>query len=139
MCIRDSSKNGDGRNLYLTIDADVCATAYNALDGRKGCVGVYNYETGRIVCAVSSPSYDPNNPVSEETAENDGYYINRLFSASFVPGSIFKTVTSAAVIDKLDYENWSYTCTGSTHIGDDDITCVSAHGEVDFESALSKS
>ena len=105
----------------------------------KGCVGVYNYETGKIVCAVSSPSYDPNNPVSEATAENDGYYINRLFSATFVPGSIFKTVTSAAVIDNLDYENWSYTCTGSTHIGDDDITCVSAHGEVDFESALSKS
>ena len=133
------SQNGEGRNLYLTIDASVCATAYNALDGRKGCVGVYNYETGKIVCAVSSPSYDPNNPVSEATAENDGYYINRLFSATFVPGSIFKTVTSAAVIDNLDYENWSYTCTGSTHIGDDDITCVSAHGEVDFESALSKS
>ena len=26
------SRNGDGRNLYLTIDADVCAAAYNALD-----------------------------------------------------------------------------------------------------------
>lgn len=133
------SRGGDGRNLYLTIDADVCATAYNALNGRKGCVGVYDYKSGRILCAVSSPAYDPNDPVGGETAENDGYYINRLFSATFVPGSIFKTVTSAAVIENLDYENWSYTCTGSTRIGDDDITCVSAHGEMDFADALCKS
>lgn len=133
------SHSGEGRNLYLTVDGDVCKTAYNALDGRKGCVGVYNYETGKIVCAVSSPSYDPNNLPSEETAENNGYYINRLFSATFVPGSIFKTVTSAAVIEQMNTENWSYHCSGSTHIGNDDITCVSAHGDVDFASALSKS
>lgn len=133
------SGDGDGRNLYLTIDADVCATAYEALNGKKGCVGVYNYESGEIICAVSSPSYDPNDPVSAEAAENDGYYINRLFSASFVPGSIFKTVTAAAVIENLDYENWSFTCTGSSRVGNDDITCVSAHGEVDFADALCKS
>lgn len=133
------SKNENGRNLYLTIDADVCATAYGALDGRKGCVGVYNYENGEIVCAVSGPSYDPNSPISAEAAEDDGYYINRLFSATFVPGSIFKTVTSVAVIENLDYENWSFSCDGSSTVGDDEITCVSAHGEVDFEDALCKS
>ena len=129
----------EGNNLYLTIDAEVCADAYEALGGRKGCVGVYNYKTGKLVCVVSSPSYDPNNPVSEETAENDGYYINRLFSATFVPGSVFKTVTGAAVIDTLDYENWSYDCTGSNIIEDDDITDVSAHGNVSFRDALCKS
>lgn len=133
------SHDGDGRNLYLTIDADVCAVAYEALNGKKGCVGVYNYETGAILCSVSGPSYDPNNPISDETAADDGYYINRLFSASFVPGSIFKTVTAAAVIENLDYENWSFTCTGSSRVGDDDITCVSAHGEVNFADALCKS
>ena len=133
------SRNGDGRNLYLTIDADVCAAAYNALDGRKGCVGVYNYKTGKMICNVSSPSYDPNRPIDSDAAAEEGYYINRLFSATFVPGSIFKTVTSAAVIDNLDYSNWSFNCTGSSKVGDDDITCVSAHGEVDFTDALCKS
>ena len=133
------SLKGEGHHLYLTIDADVCCTAYRALDGRKGCVGVYNYKTGEIICAVSSPSYDPNDPVSEATAEDGGYYINRLFSATFVPGSIFKTVTSAAVIENLDYENWHFQCTGSTHIGDSNITCVSAHGDIGFEDALCQS
>lgn len=133
------SRDGKGRNLYLTIDADVCATAYAALDGRKGCVGVYNYDTGEIICAVSGPSYDPNNPISADAAEDDGYYINRLFSATFVPGSIFKTVTAAAVIENLDYENWSFYCDGSSTVGNDEITCVSAHGDVDLEDALCKS
>ena len=32
-----------GRDLYLTIDADVCSAAYEALNGHKGTVGVYNY------------------------------------------------------------------------------------------------
>ena len=133
------SRGNKGRNLYLTVDADVCSVAYDALGGRKGCVGVYNYKTGKIICAVSSPAYDPNRPIDSDEAEEDGYYINRLFSATFVPGSIFKTVTSAAVIDELDYENWIYSCTGSNHIGDDDITCVSVHGGVDFADALCKS
>lgn len=133
------SKNGDGRHLYLTVDADVCAAAYSALNGKKGCVGVYNYDNGEIICAVSSPSYDPNNPISSDMAEDDGYYINRLFSATFVPGSIFKTVTAAAAIEQLDYESWSYTCTGSSRVGNDDITCVSAHGDLDLDGALCKS
>lgn len=130
------SKNGSGRNLYLTIDSEVCKTAYEALDGRSGTVGVYNYKTGEIVCLVSSPAYDPNEGIDSDAAAEEGYYINRFFSATFVPGSTFKTVTAAAVIDNLDYENWSYTCTGSYELGDDTITCPSVHGTVDFEDAL---
>ncbi len=133
------SRGGDGRRLYLTVDADVCETAYNALDGRKGCVGVYNYKTGEVICDVSSPSYDPNDPITAEKAEDGGYYINRLLSATFVPGSIFKTVTAAAVIDHLDYEGWTYHCDGSARIGDSNVTCVSAHGDVTFEDALCQS
>lgn len=131
------SQNSSGRNLYLTIDADVCKTAYEALDGRSGTVGVYNYKTGKIVCLVSSPSYDPNQGIDSATAAEEGYYINRFFSATFVPGSTFKTVTAAAVIDKMaGYEDWSYTCTGSCELGDDTITCPSPHGTVNFEDAL---
>lgn len=131
------SKNSEGRNLYLTIDANVCAAANDALNGRRGTVGVYNYKTGEIVCLVSSPNYDPNDGIDSDVANDDGYYINRFFSATFVPGSTFKTVTSAAVIDNLDdYQNWSYTCTGSLALGDDKITCPATHGTVNFRDAL---
>ncbi len=38
-----------------------CATAYKAMNGRKGTVGVYDYKTGQIICMASSPTYDPMN------------------------------------------------------------------------------
>ena len=74
-----------GKDLYLTIDADVCAAAYDALNGHKGTVGVYNYKTGEIICMVSAPAYDPADPpVIEDGDETyDGVYINRLISSTF--------------------------------------------------------
>lgn len=48
-----------GSKVYLTVDAKVNRSAYEALSGRNGLVGVYNYKTGEIVCMVSTPSYDP--------------------------------------------------------------------------------
>ena len=50
------SLNNAGESLTLTLDANVCAAAYNALAGRSGTVGVYNYKTGEIICMVSSPT-----------------------------------------------------------------------------------
>ena len=52
----------DDVNLQLTIDADLNLKAYEALNGRKGAVMVYNYKTGEVLCMVSSPSIDPLNP-----------------------------------------------------------------------------
>ena len=93
------SLNNAGKDVSLTLDANICATAYEALAGRSGTVGVYNYKTGEILCMVSSPTYDPVDPPSEP---EDGVYINRFTSATFVPGSIFKLVTAAAAIENLD-------------------------------------
>ena len=86
-----------GNQVYLTIDADLNETAYRALNGRKGTVAVYNYQTGEILCLVSSPSFDPRNiPSGLETDPSyDGVYLNRFLSSTFPPGSIFKTVTLA--------------------------------------------
>ena len=43
----------------LTISASAQQKALEALGDRAGTVGVYNYKTGEILCAVSSPTYDP--------------------------------------------------------------------------------
>ena len=48
-----------GNVLNLTLSANACVTALNDLGERKGTVGVYNYETGEILCMVSSGTYDP--------------------------------------------------------------------------------
>ena len=57
---------GAGNDLYLTLDARYNYIAYEALAGRKGAVGVYNYETGEVLCMVSTPAFDPLYPPSSE-------------------------------------------------------------------------
>lgn len=131
---------GRGHELTLTIDSDVCEAAYTALNGRTGCVGVYNYETGEIICMVSSPGFDPENPPTLSADDTSGVYINRFLSATITPGSIFKLVTSAAAIEnKSDIDSWGYSCSGTNIINGEKITCPYAHGHVDFEGALAKS
>ncbi len=137
------SYSGEGRDVSLTVDSEICKTANSALYGRSGTVGVYNYKTGEIICLVSSPNYDPYNPPHLSEDDTSGIYINRFFSASFSPGSIFKLVTAAASIEnKEDYASWTYECTGSVDYGSGDkVTCMgnTAHGTVDLKQALADS
>ena len=105
----------------MTLDANVCAEAYRALDGRKGAIGVYNYETGEIICMVSSPTYDPQNPPSISADDKSGVYINRFTSSKFPPGSIFKLVTAAASIETLDDAySFQVQCSGKEDYGNGD-------------------
>lgn len=131
---------GKGNEIDLTIDAKVCRTAYEALAGRDGLVGVYNYETGDIICMVSGPSFDPENPPEISDDDTSGVYLNKFLSAAMVPGSIFKLVTSAAAIETVDdIDDFSYCCEGVDYISDKPVRCTYAHGNVDFAGALASS
>ena len=55
-----------GGELKLTVSAQAQAIALQAMNGRKGTVGVYNYRTGEILCALSSPTFDPLDPPNVE-------------------------------------------------------------------------
>lgn len=137
------SPTGAGRDLTLTLDAYLNVVAYQAMAGRQGAVGVYNYKTGDILCMVSTPSYDPLDPPDlsqDETGAYDGVYLNRFLSSAQVPGSIFKTVTLAAALENLpDLETRTFTCSGETAVGGAAITCPKPHGEMDIRDALARS
>ena len=114
-----------GHKVYLTIDADLSRTAWEALDGRKGVAAVYNYQTGDILCMVSNPSFDPADPpeISDDDSDYEGVYLNRLLSGLYTPGSVFKVVTTAAALEQLPgVEERTFTCDGSVTIGDQVIT-----------------
>ncbi len=131
-----------GHSVYLTIDEDLCAAAYSALNEKKGTVGVYNYQTGEILCMVSTPTFDPDHPPEnvETDSRYEGVYLNRFLSAAYTPGSVFKLVTTAAAIENIpDIESRTFTCTGSIEIGGQTITCPHSHGEMDFYGALANS
>ncbi len=136
------SPMGAGNDLYLTVDARLNYEAYTAMNGKKGAVAVYNYRTGEVLCLFSSPTFDPEAPpdIQEGNTTYDGVYLNRALSSTFVPGSVFKTVTLAAAIENIpDLFSRTFTCTGSCQVGDDVVTCPSAHGEMDIYGAFSKS
>lgn len=138
------TKNGSGNDMQLTIDADVCDVAYEALSGYKaGCVGVMNYKTGDIVCMVSTPSYDPQNePYNlNDSEEYEGVYINRLLSGLYTPGSTFKIVTAICALENIpDIESRTFNCTGEYDPGTGTpIECNASHGGITFEEALAKS
>ena len=133
---------GNGNDLYLTIDARYNYIAYQALGGKKGAVGVYNYKTGEILCMVSSPTYDPLDPPEDPDSDPayEGVYLNRFLSGTFPPGSVFKTVTLTAAIEHIsDLFDRHWTCTGSTVVEGETITCPYAHGELDIYDALASS
>lgn len=131
-----------GGELYLTIDARYNYEAYEALNGHAGTVAVYNYKTGEILCMVSAPSYDPLN-VPEDIETNpryEGAYLNRFLSSTFTPGSIFKTVTLTAALEKIpDLDSRTWTCEGSVQIGDETIVCSGTHGQQNIGDAFANS
>ena len=134
------SRDGQGGVLNLSVDADAQRAAWEALKGRRGAVIVTDYVTGEIICLVSSPSFDPENPPEIAADDTSGVYLNRPLSAAYTPGSIFKLVTLAAAIENLDdlFER-DFHCSGSAQIGGGTVTCGRAHGDMKIEDALAES
>ena len=131
-----------GSDMTLTLDAELCAAAYNAMNGRKGTVGVYNYKTGEVLCMVSLPTFDPENrpDVEADPKKYEGVYINRLLSAAYTPGSVFKLVTAAAAIDTIEnIDTMVYQCEGERIVNGTEVTCPNAHGNVTLKEALAQS
>lgn len=131
---------GEGGTVQLTIDAKINAVAYEAMAGRPGAVLVSNYETGEIICMLSTPSYDPTVGFDVEDIAYAGAYLNRAISSAFTPGSVFKLVTVAAALEQIDdiYERRFY-CEGKTYVNGAEINCTGTHGEQTIEEALANS
>ncbi len=141
-------KNGRGNDLVLTVDAEISAIAYDALNGRNGVVAAYNYETGEIICCVSSPNYDIHDqPSYDDVVANvdgkyEGLYMNKVISGLYTPGSTFKVITATCAIENIaDIEKWEYTCTGSDNFSGSEkpVTCPESHGKMTFEECFSNS
>lgn len=137
------SYGGTGGQAVLTLSAPVQAAALEAMGNRHGTVAVYNYKTGEILCAVSTPGYDPDNVPDIEgdtTGAYKGAYVNRFTQSVYIPGSIFKLVTTAAALDCVEgIEEMTFTCTGVYEYSIEEVTCERAHGTMTLETALASS
>ncbi len=134
---------GTGGQARLTPSARRQNTALEALADRKGTVAVYNYKTGEILCALTTPTFDPENVpdiAGDTSGKYDGVYLNRFLQSAYIPGSIFKTVTTAAALDCVPgIEEKTFQCYGKMEYGTEAVTCEKAHGTVNLKQALASS
>lgn len=92
----------DGSDVVTTIDSDLQWFVQQALAEQAlatgaawGNVIVQDVKTGKLLAVADYPAVDPNN-VSATEPEDRG---SRAFSASYEPGSTFKALTAASVLD----------------------------------------
>ncbi len=100
-----------GNDLWLTLRPGAQKVAMEQLAGKCGSVVVLDTRTGAVLVAASRPTFDPNLVESNFGAINNirascsppAPLLNRATDGLFVPGSIFKVVTSAAALDSGKY------------------------------------
>jgi len=132
-------KPKSGRDVHLTLDAELQAKIYDLFDGRRGAAVFMDPASGEILSLVSSPSFDPGGSLSNAMREEDLPLLNRAIMGVYPPGSIFKLVTSFAALEsKSITPNTGFVCSGKIDIGQDSLNCWNrdGHGYVNLENAI---
>lgn len=143
--IRGEKNQGD--QIVSTLNAKLQEVAYNALGYNDGAVIAIEPATGRVLVMVSKPDFDPNTLLTDYESivaeEGNDSLLNKTTFGLFVPGSIFKTLTSLAYIRSgADYNSYYYTCEGQINLGGEEyITCFdqTVHGGENFVDSFANS
>ncbi|MEH7413765.1 penicillin-binding transpeptidase domain-containing protein [Neobacillus drentensis] len=92
----------DGKNVKLTIDAELQKSVFTEMGGEAGASAAMNPLTGETLALVSSPSFDPNQAElgfsAEEwkTLQDDPKKpLTTRFKQAYAPGSVIKPLTAA--------------------------------------------
>lgn len=138
-----------GKDLTLTIDANLQRTAEAALANRPGAIVVLDPRNGDVLTLASAPTYNIDQmvpPISsafyKSLNENpDKPLINRAIQTPYAPGSIFKPFVAIAAQEEGYNEDTLYDCTGIYTDYNARLRCANryGHGELDLRAALMKS
>lgn len=131
------SEARDGGTLQLTIDADlqwmvqrIAEAQVQAVGAEWATVTVMEAKTGRLLAVADVPTVDPNNVTATEEADRG----SRTFTAPFEPGSTFKALTAASVIDAGKADATSQIVSGYQYLPPNgaDITDSFFHDDVPY-------
>lgn len=100
-------KGTPGKNIHLTIDANLQLTAEKALSGHRGAVVAIQPSTGQVLALVSQPSFDPNlfvTGISQKEYKalqlsEDNPLFNRAIRGLYPPASTIKPFFGLAALD----------------------------------------
>ncbi|MCR5586308.1 MAG: penicillin-binding protein 2 [Lachnospiraceae bacterium] len=140
-------KKSIGDNCFTTLNYELQQTAYDALGSYKGAIVAMEPKTGKILCMISKPDYDPNT-VSEnwETLnsadEQESALLNRATQGLYPPGSTFKILTALEYMQEYErFNQYTYTCNGTANFHGYAMKCFNGevHGEVDLTDSMAHS
>ena len=118
-----SSPSGEkrGADITLTIDQKLQDLAYEQIKDFTGSAVVLDKKTGEILALASSPSYDADSLEDnwEEISSKEGVFYSNAYQNPQVPGSVFKLVTSKAILEhhlknKTVYDEGALKVNGQT-------------------------
>lgn len=135
-----------GKDVVLTLDADIQNRALEVFGEEAGSCVVMDVRTGDILAMVSSPSFDPNlfvSGVPTRTYRALADYERRpltdkAIDGTFAPGSTFKPVVGLAALRRGVSPDRRITCTGGYYLGRR-FACLGRHGSLDMRNALKAS
>lgn len=125
-----------GKNITLSIDADLQALGEQLMKGKKGGIVAIEPATGEILCMVSSPTYDPRMMVGRQRGVNNNLLsrdphkplLNRAIMGQYPPGSTFKTTQALTFLQEgIITPQTLYPCSNGFHFKGLTVGCH-AHG-----------
>lgn len=139
-----------GKDIRLTIDADVQNFVQARLGEESAACVVIDVTNGDLIAVVSNPSFDPNLFVrgisqadySALTEHDHRPLANKSVQGAYPPGSTFKMVTALAAMTAGAIDgNTKVRCPGYLESGGRRFHCWKhgGHGSVDLARALSES
>jgi penicillin-binding protein 2 len=136
-----------GKEIVLTLDADVQNRAMEVFGEESGAAVMMDCRNGDILCMFSGPSFDANRFVRGLTggeyralAQYDHKPLfNKALTATYPPGSTFKTMVALAALENGYDPKTVHVCGKAWAWGGRVWHCDEAHGALDLKSAIAKS
>jgi penicillin-binding protein 2 len=139
-----------GKDLYVTIDAELQRAAIERFAGESGAAVVVDVSNGDVLAMVSTPAFDPNafvNGISgkdyAELRDNPmAPLYPRAHGGVYPPGSTFKMVVATAALESgVVKPSDTVRCSGSYRFGNRTWHCwkKGGHGTMDMHNGIKHS
>ena len=133
-----------GKEVMLSLDADIQNRALEVFGGESGAAVMMDCRNGDVLCLMSAPSFDANQFVkgvsralyTELARYERKPLFNKALTATFPPGSTFKTMVALTALEKGVSPDRTYVCHGSWPWGGRVWHCDKAHGVMNMHDAI---
>ena len=136
-----------GDVVKLTLDADVQNRAMQVFGDDSGAAVMMDCRSGDILCLASNPSFDANafvKGVDARTYSELAKYerkplFNKALTATYAPGSTFKTMVTLAALEHGYSPDTVHVCNKAWFWGGRTWHCDEAHGALNLREAVKHS